>query len=91
MSIELGMTHKVSYEDFYAEYSAAHDALENNLAKSYFIHAVFGMLRRSSEQSNDLEVCYNSARSEDQKLAAILVSNASIFNDTGWPDVTDED
>ncbi|HBP7970293.1 TPA: hypothetical protein L6K22_004148 [Salmonella enterica subsp. enterica serovar Typhimurium] len=49
------------------------------------------MLRRSSEQSNDLEVCYNSAKSEDQKLAAILVNNASIFNDTGWPDVTDED
>ncbi len=89
MTIKLGMIYNVSYEDFYAEYRAAHDALGDNLAKSYFIHAVFGMLRRSSEQSNDLEVCYNSAKSTDQKLAAILVNNANIFNDTGWPDVNE--
>lgn len=91
MTIELGMMHNVSYEDFDKEYLAAHSSLSNGLAKSYFIHAVFGMLRRSSEQSNDLEVCYKSAKSEDRKLAAILVNNAQIFNDTGWPDFNEED
>lgn len=85
MTIKLGMTHEVSYEAFDAEYVAAQNALDNNLAKSYFIHAVFGVLRRSSEQSKDLKVCYTTAKSEDQKLAAILVNNATIFNDTGWP------
>lgn len=91
MAIELGITHNVSYEDFDKEYLAAFNSLDNGLAKSYFIHAVFGVLRRSSDQSNDLEVCYKSAKSADQKLAAILVNNARIFNDTGWPDLNEED
>lgn len=85
MTIQLGMTHDVSYEAFDAEYLEAHDALDNNLAKSYFIKAVFGVLRRSSETSKDLKVCYTTASTEDQKLAAILVNNAAIFNGTGWP------
>lgn len=85
MTIQLGMIHDVSYEAFDAEYVAAHDALDNNLAKSYFIKAVFGVLRRSSEPSKDLKVCYTTASGQDQKLAAILVNNAAIFNDTGWP------
>lgn len=85
MTIQLGMIHDVTYEAFDAEYAAAHDSLDNNLAKLYFIKAVFGVLHRSSETSADIKICYTTASAQDQKLAAIMVNNAAIFNDTGWP------
>lgn len=85
MTIKIEMTHTLSYEDFFQHYVKAGDSLRSNLCRFNFTRAVFAVLCRSSDQSGYLKTCYNTANSEDQKLAAILVNNAGIFNDTGFP------
>lgn len=69
------------YSDFLADYSAAHDKLSNNLAKSHFIasvHAVLGT--HKFPKGSELSYVFYAASPDEIVRAYVLIDNVMIFD-----------
>lgn len=84
--ININNLRDIPFGEFWPEYEKAHAALDNNLSRMNLTNVVFSVLRGNGGDSKDLKVCYAESSSRFRRLAATIVNNASIFNDTGLPD-----
>lgn len=84
--ININNLRDIPFDEFLPEYEKAHAALGNNLSRMNLTNVVFSVLHGAGGESKDLKVCYAESTSRFRRLAATIVNNASIFNDTGLPD-----
>lgn len=83
MTIEITKYQTLSFDDFHKELDSAIKTLSNIQAERCLMESIYAVLKRTAKDTSDFRSMYETALAHDHKLAAILVNNASIFNNNG--------